>query len=234
MRIVLGSQACTDTYKVVDAIVDALKSQRPQARYVLGFDAKLYNLISLLPTSIGDRLLPKFLWAKSNSSSHLHDVTAAILVFLNDEMAVMLMFQASLVEIKLSCKLFLLFSWIYINRCRLREWKRSTGIPKHSLRSKCLAKKDRGTTRSFGRAKNGTRAKKWTKGEGESFLPLIPTPSLLFYSPHFSRGLWLLFLVLCPETARKLLLCRLLPKTMKWWPCWYPTPILWELNHFLM
>lgn len=61
MRIVLGSQACADTYKVADAIVDALKSQRPQARYVLGFDAKLYNLISLLPTSIGDRLLPKFL-----------------------------------------------------------------------------------------------------------------------------------------------------------------------------
>ena len=66
----------------------------------------------------------------------LHDVTVAILVFLNDETAVMLMFQASLVEIKLSCKLFLLFSWIYIHRCRLREWKRSTGIPKHSLRSK--------------------------------------------------------------------------------------------------
>lgn len=61
MRIVLGSQACADTYKVVDAIVNALKSQRPQARYVLGFDAKLYNLISLLPTSIADRLLPKFL-----------------------------------------------------------------------------------------------------------------------------------------------------------------------------
>ena len=142
--------------------------------------------------------------------------------------------STSLVEIKLSCKLFLLFSWIYIHRCRLREWKRSTGIPKDSLRSKCLAKKDRGTRKSFGRVKNGTRAKKWTKGEGESFLPLIPTPSLLFYSPHFSRGLWLLFLVLCPETARKLLLCRLLPKTMKWWPCWYPTPILWELNHFLM
>ncbi|CAH3189779.1 unnamed protein product, partial [Porites lobata] len=59
--IVLGSQACADTYKVVDAIVDALKSQRPQARYVLGFDAKLYNLILLLPTSIGDRLLPKIL-----------------------------------------------------------------------------------------------------------------------------------------------------------------------------
>ena len=121
----------------------------------------------------------------------------------------------------------------YVDVGYIREWKRSTGIPKHSLRSKCLAKKDRGTTRSFGRAKNGTRAKKRTKGEGESFLPLIPTPSLLFYSPQFSRGLWLLFLVLCPETARKLLLCRL-PKTMKWWPCWYPRPILWELNHFLM
>ena len=163
----------------------------------------------------------------------LHDVTVAILVFLNDETAVMLMFQASLVEIKLSCKLFLLFSWIYIRRCRLREWKRCTGIPKKNTGSQRLAKKDRGRRRSFGRAKNGTRAKKWTKGEGGSFLPLIPTPSQLFYSPHFSRGLWLLFLVLCPETPRKLLLCRL-PKTMKWWPCCYPRPILWELNHFLM
>ena len=57
----LGSQACADTYKVVDAIVDALTSQKPQARYVLGFDGKLYNLLSLLPTSIGDHLLPKFL-----------------------------------------------------------------------------------------------------------------------------------------------------------------------------
>ena len=73
MRIVLGSQACADTYKVVDAIVDALKSQRPQARYVLGFDAKLYNLILLLPTSIGDRLLPKILWAKSTQASIYQD-----------------------------------------------------------------------------------------------------------------------------------------------------------------
>ena len=32
------------------------------------------------------------------------------------------------------------------------------------------------------------------------------SPSPLFYSRHFSRGLWLLFLVLCDETARKRLL----------------------------
>ena len=23
------------------------------------------------------------------------------------------------------------------------------------------------------------------------------------------------------------------PKTKKWWPCWFPRPILWELNSFL-
>ena len=39
----------------------------------------------------------------------------------------------------------------------------------------------------FGRAKKGTRAKKWSGGRGrgrkEGFLPFFPTPSLLFYSP---------------------------------------------------
>ena len=41
------------------------------------------------------------------------------------------------------------------------------------------------------------------------FLPFFPTPSPLFYLRHFSRGLWLSFLVLCSYTARKRLLRRL-------------------------
>ena len=41
------------------------------------------------------------------------------------------------------------------------------------------------------------------------FLPFFPTPSPLFYLRHFSRGLRLLFLVLCCyETAQKRLLRR--------------------------
>ena len=40
----------------------------------------------------------------------------------------------------------------------------------------------------------------------------------LFYSRHFSRGLWLSFLVLCSQTARERLLCRLLlPQTPFHW-----------------
>ena len=42
------------------------------------------------------------------------------------------------------------------------------------------------------------------------FLPFFPTPSPLFYLRHFSRGLWLSFLVLCSYTARKRLLRRLI------------------------
>ena len=42
------------------------------------------------------------------------------------------------------------------------------------------------------------------------FLPFFPTPSPLFYLRHFSRGLRLLFLVLCSyKTAQKRLLHRL-------------------------
>ena len=40
-------------------------------------------------------------------------------------------------------------------------------------------------------------------------LPFFPNPSPLFYSRHFSHGLWLSFLVLCYKTARKRLLHRL-------------------------
>ena len=39
--------------------------------------------------------------------------------------------------------------------------------------------------------------------------PKNETPSLLFYLSHFSRGVWLSFLVLCSQTARKRLLRRL-------------------------
>ena len=44
-------------------------------------------------------------------------------------------------------------------------------------------------------------------GEGRK-LPFFPNPSPLFYLRHFSRGLWLSFLVLCFWTARKRLLRR--------------------------
>ncbi|XP_073239410.1 retinol dehydrogenase 7-like [Porites lutea] len=58
LRKLASTQASPDTYKVVDALVDALTSQRPQTRYAVGFDAKLLNFISFLPTSIADRVLP--------------------------------------------------------------------------------------------------------------------------------------------------------------------------------
>ncbi|KAJ7373887.1 hypothetical protein OS493_009211 [Desmophyllum pertusum] len=49
--------ASPDTYKVVDAIVDALTSQQPQSRYVVGWEAKRIVFISYLPTFIADRLM---------------------------------------------------------------------------------------------------------------------------------------------------------------------------------
>lgn len=58
MRKLASTQASPDTYKVVDALVDALTSQRPQTRYAVGFDAKVLNFLSFLPTSIADRVLP--------------------------------------------------------------------------------------------------------------------------------------------------------------------------------
>ena len=58
IRKLTSTLASPDTYKVVDALVDALTSQRPQTRYAVGFDAKLFNFISFLPTSIADRVLP--------------------------------------------------------------------------------------------------------------------------------------------------------------------------------
>ena len=59
-KIVEGLNACSpDTFRVVDAIVDALTSQRPQTRYAVGWDAKLMIFISFLPTFIADRFLKK-------------------------------------------------------------------------------------------------------------------------------------------------------------------------------
>ena len=46
-----------DTLKVVDAIVDALTSQRPQTRYVVGLDGKRMVSMSYLPTFIADYVL---------------------------------------------------------------------------------------------------------------------------------------------------------------------------------
>lgn len=57
LRKLASTQASPDTYKVVDALVDALTSQRPQTRYAVGPNAKLFNFISFLPTSIADRVL---------------------------------------------------------------------------------------------------------------------------------------------------------------------------------
>ena len=46
-----------DTYKVVDAIVDALTSQGPQTRYVVSLEAKRMVFMSYLPTFIADYVL---------------------------------------------------------------------------------------------------------------------------------------------------------------------------------
>jgi len=43
-----------DTYKVVDAIVDGLTSQRPQTRYVVGMDTKPIVLLSNFPRFVVD------------------------------------------------------------------------------------------------------------------------------------------------------------------------------------
>ena len=57
-----------------------------------------------------------------------------------------------------------------------------------------------------GSAEHGLRP---LRSVGLGRLPFFPTPSPLFYLRHFSRGLWLSFLVLCSYTTRKRLLRRL-------------------------
>ena len=54
MKLKMEKAASPCTYKVVDAIVDGLTSQRPQTRYVVGIDAKLMVFIPYLPTFIAD------------------------------------------------------------------------------------------------------------------------------------------------------------------------------------
>lgn len=56
--------ASSDTSKVVDAVIDALISQRPQTRYPVGLDAKVSIVISFLPTFIADYLFQKNMNAK--------------------------------------------------------------------------------------------------------------------------------------------------------------------------
>ncbi|XP_020611164.1 retinol dehydrogenase 7-like [Orbicella faveolata] len=46
--------ASSETSKVVNAIIDALTSQRPQTRYSVDLDGKLFIFISFLPTFIAD------------------------------------------------------------------------------------------------------------------------------------------------------------------------------------
>jgi len=48
----------------VDAVIDALISQRPQTRYPVGLDAKVSIVISFLPTFIADYFFQKSMNAK--------------------------------------------------------------------------------------------------------------------------------------------------------------------------
>lgn len=57
MQLLVEKGSSPDTYKVVDAIVDGLTSQRPQTRYVVGLDAKRLVLMSYLPTFFTDYVL---------------------------------------------------------------------------------------------------------------------------------------------------------------------------------
>ena len=57
MQVLVEKGFSPDTYKVVDAIVDGLTSQRPQTRYVVGLDGKRLVLMSYLPTFFTDYVL---------------------------------------------------------------------------------------------------------------------------------------------------------------------------------
>ena len=57
MQRFLEKETSPDSYKVVDAIVDGLTSQRPQTRHVAGTDAKRIVLMSYFPTFIADYAL---------------------------------------------------------------------------------------------------------------------------------------------------------------------------------
>ena len=75
-----------------------------------------------------------------------------------------------------------------------------------------VAKKDRGKGFSVWAVQEMEQEPKKGKrlgGEGEGRKPFFLIPSPLSYSRHFSRGLWLSFVVLCSGTALKRLLRRL-------------------------
>lgn len=48
-----------DLFKVVDAVVDALTTEWPRSRYVVGSDARFLTWLSHLPTKLEDVLLDK-------------------------------------------------------------------------------------------------------------------------------------------------------------------------------
>ncbi|KAJ7385408.1 hypothetical protein OS493_016492 [Desmophyllum pertusum] len=55
-----GLSICSsDTYKVVDAVVDALMSSHPQTRYQVGIDSKLLTFMSLFPSYGPDKVLTR-------------------------------------------------------------------------------------------------------------------------------------------------------------------------------
>ena len=47
------------TYKVVNAVIDALMSSDPRIRYQVGIDSKLLTFMSLFPTSGPDKVLTR-------------------------------------------------------------------------------------------------------------------------------------------------------------------------------
>ena len=49
------------TYQVVDAVVDALTSQAPRDRYLVGLDARVLVWLSWFPSAVSDFLLTGFI-----------------------------------------------------------------------------------------------------------------------------------------------------------------------------
>ena len=52
------------TYKVVNAVVDALMSNNPQTRYQVGFDSKLVTFMALLPSCGPDMIFNRLQMSK--------------------------------------------------------------------------------------------------------------------------------------------------------------------------
>ena len=59
------------TYQVVDAIVEALSSQTPRDRYLVGVDARfLFSWMTLIPATVADTLTHHHRWPGSNVLLH--------------------------------------------------------------------------------------------------------------------------------------------------------------------